>query len=97
MFRRLPPIVKNKFFLATVLFVVLILFVDNNNMIRTLKTRGSIRDLLQKKEHYLKDIEETKIIWEDLNTNPASFEKFARETYLMKKENEEIIIVEEKQ
>ena len=96
MFRRLPTIVKNKFFLATVLFVVIILFVDNNNMIRTLKTRSSIRDLEHKKEHYLKEIEETKIVWEDLNTNTASFEKFARETYLMKKENEVIIIIEEK-
>jgi len=93
---KIHPLLKNKYILASIAFIILVGFVDNNNLIRSFKTQRSIRELEKTKEYYLKEIQHTKIIWEDLTNNPASFEKFARETYFLKKPDEEIILIEMK-
>jgi cell division protein FtsB len=48
-----------------------------------------VRDLEKKNE-------ELKISLEDLSNNSASLEKFARETYYMKRDNEEVFVFKER-
>jgi len=56
---------------------------------------SKLRALESEKEYYLQKIEEVKKDREELLTNKELLEKFARERYLMKKETEDIFIIEE--
>lgn len=87
-------LIRNKYLLAIVIFVVWIGFLDKNNLVKTMKIRHELSNLRADKEYYLKEIEENKRISEELLNNKVSLEKFAREEYFMKKENEEIYIIE---
>ncbi len=42
-----------------------------------------------------REIEELELRLEGLNNDPEELEKFARENFLMKKENEDIVIIKD--
>ncbi len=93
--KRFFHIIRNKYVLAILIFIVWVGFLDRNNLILTFKTRNSIKELKKNKAYYLSEIEETKRVKFELLNNRKTLEKFARETYYMKKPGEEIFIVEE--
>ena len=86
---------KNKYILTSILFVVWLLFFDQNNLLDRKKYADEYKQLLKDKEYYLEKIEEDKRRLEELQTNDENLEKFAREQYLMKKDDEEIFIIRE--
>ncbi len=89
------PLLKNKFSLTLILFFVWIVFFDSNNLIdRTINLR-QVHQLERDKIYYESKIAEDRIKLDELESNPENLEKFAREQYLMKKENEDIFIVAE--
>jgi len=94
MYKKIFTILKNKYVIVLIFFIAWVGFIDNNNLIRTLKTRKSLRELRANKEYYIKEIAENQRIIKELTYNKASFEKFARETYFFKKPSEEIFIIE---
>ena len=49
-------------------------------------------ELEDEKEYYLEKIQLTKVDLEELTSDMNSLERFAREKYLMKKDNEEIFV-----
>jgi cell division protein FtsB len=51
--------------------------------------------LEKKKGYYISEIKKTKKALGDLENNPATLEKYARERYLMKKDGEDIFIIED--
>jgi cell division protein DivIC len=92
---RLYKILKNKYFIILILFVIWILAIDRNNLIRTMKVKAHIRQLENDILYYKAQIEESKKTAEDLMNNTKTLETFAREKYFMKKDNEDIFIVDE--
>lgn len=84
---------KNKYILTLLVFIVWMMFLDDNNMIYKMKCNKEIKQLLNDKEFYLKKKEEDKKRLEELRTNDKNLEKFAREQYFMKKENEDIFYI----
>ena len=88
----LPKFVKNKFFVATAIFVVWVLFFDQNNLLDRFKSIRELKQLEKDKKYYLTRIEEETRKLEELKDG-KNLEKFAREQYLMKKEDEEIFII----
>ena len=90
---KLPPILKNKFVLVTLALLIWVAFFDSNNWIKQARLQSEIDDLEEQKEYYLKEIEKDSIALFDLTNNTETQEKFAREKYLMKKENEDIIVI----
>jgi len=90
---KLPPILKNKFVLVTLVLLIWVAFFDSNNWIKQARLQSEINDLEEQKEYYLKEIEKDSIALFDLTNNTETQEKFAREKYLMKKENEDIIVI----
>lgn len=90
---KLPPILKNKFVLVTLALLIWVAFFDSNNWIKQTRLQSEIDDLKEQKEYYLKEIEKDSIALFDLTNNTETQEKFAREKYLMKKENEDIIVI----
>ena len=90
---KLPPFLKNKFVLVTVALLVWVTFFDSSNWIKQAKLKSEIEDLKEQKKYYLNEIQKDSIALFDLTNNQETQEKFAREKYLMKKENEDIIVI----
>jgi len=87
-------IVSNKYLIAITVFAVLMLFVDRNNLFEQMQRRQQLNELLASKKFYQDEIDQTRKNLNDLKDNPAALEKFARENYLMKKDNEDLFIVD---
>ena len=87
---------KNKYLLATVFFVVWILFFDHNTIFQHFGYREQLQDLKQSKQYYEEQINKTRKEVELMRTNPFWMEKVAREQYLMKREGEDVFLIREK-
>ena len=75
------------------LFVIWIALFDKYSFVDRLQLRSKINQLENEKKYYREKIEEDKRKKEELLGNRDNLEKFAREQYLMKKENEDIFII----
>ncbi len=86
------PVLRNKFVFTSLLFLVWMTFFDENSFISTIKNRMKMAELEAEKEHYLREIAESTADLKLLQNDKELLEKFARERYLMKKEDEEIFV-----
>lgn len=77
---------------ATTLFVVWMLFIDQDNVINQAKAQMKLAKLKHEREFYLEEIAKGKEELSVLQNDPVMLEKLAREKYLMKRENEDIFI-----
>ena len=82
----------NKYTFVGLLFVIWIALFDKYSFIDRLQLRSKINQLENEQKYYREKIEEDKRKKEELLGNRDNLEKFAREQYLMKKENEDIFI-----
>ena len=87
---------KNKFILTSLIFFVWILLFDSNNLLDRVKDIRNLNRLEKDKEYYLEKIEIDAQKLKELRTDNENLEKFAREQYLMKKDNEDIFVIIEK-
>lgn len=86
---------KNKYILAAILFCMWVLFFDQNNLVERFQNQREKKQLENDKEYYIRKTTEDRERLEELKTNNENLEKFAREQYLMKKENEEVFVIVE--
>lgn len=84
---------KNKYILTSIFFVIWLFAFDQNNLVERSKNIKEYNQLLKDKEYYLKKIEEDRQQLKELKTNDENLEKFAREKYFMKKENEDVYVI----
>jgi cell division protein DivIC len=84
---------RNKYILTALLFLVWLLLFDQNNLTERKKMSREYNQLLEEREYYQKKIEEDRKRIEELKTDNDNLEKFAREQYLMKKDNEDIFVI----
>jgi cell division protein FtsB len=88
---------KNKYFLTVIILAVWVLFFDKNDLKTQIDFKKQVKQLEEERNYYAKENAEISRELKELTTNPKTIEKFAREKYLMKRDNEDIfIIVEEK-
>jgi cell division protein FtsB len=92
----IPVWLKNKYFLSASAFIVWILFFDPRDVFTQIEHRRELKELQASRSWYQKEIAKESIEAEQLKTNPATIEKYARENYLMKRDNEDIFIIPEK-
>ncbi len=95
MLKKLPKPLRNGYVLAGLAFLVWMTFLDSNNLIARFQLRGKLSDLENERVYYEEKIKEVEKDRGELFGDRESLEKFAREKYLMKKDNEDIFIVEE--
>ena len=103
MIKYLKKIVSNKYFkiftniyiLSTTLFLFWMLFMDTNSFMFHEQLNSEINQLIEQKKKLEIEIDIDKKLIKDLQ-NIDNYEAFARENYYMKKENEEIYIIEYK-
>jgi cell division protein DivIC len=92
---QIPSWLKNKYLLAVVAFVVWMLFFDDRDIYVTyFKQRHELKALEESKRYYEQQIALTKNELDQLKINTATIEKYAREKYLMKRDNEDLFIIE---
>ena len=91
----IPSWLKNKYFISFVAFAVIMLFIDKNDLFIQSARVKELKDLYHSKAHYQEQIATESKELEQLKTNPAILEKYAREKYLMKQDNEELFIIPE--
>jgi cell division protein FtsB len=90
---KIPPILRNKYILTIIIFVVWVVLLDSNNLITRYKDMKEMHKLKIDKEYYLKRIEDDKRKLHELKTDNRNLEKFAREQYHMKKPDEDLYII----
>ena len=96
-FDTLISCVRNKYVISSLTLLAWLIFFDKNDMVSQRNLSKKLNQLNDEKQYYLTEIQKTKADMQELMTNPKNLEKFAREKYLMKKDNEDIfVIVEEK-
>jgi cell division protein FtsB len=98
MWQKIPPVFKNKYVIVIVAFLVWLTFFDRNNFIAQLRLGRILSEKRAQKEYYQAEITRDSTSLEELMTDTLSLEKFAREKYLMKRDDEDIfLIVKEKE
>ena len=92
----IPAFLRNKYFIATAVFCVIMLFLDKNDFFTQVDRRQELREAQQSKRYYTRELATERKVLQSLETNPAAVEKVARENYLMKRDNEELFLISEK-
>ena len=90
---KLFKLFSNIYILITTVFLIWILFLDSNSVVVNIKLKSQINDLEKKINQLQKEIEIDKKLIATLK-NLDSLEKYGREKHFMKKQNEEIFIIE---
>ena len=89
----IPSWLKNKYFLVSVFFVIWMVFIDVKDIGSVFNRSAKLRELKKNESHLNKEISETYKELYLLKTSAETIEKYAREKYMMKKDNEDLFIV----
>ena len=92
--RYIPPFLFNKYLFTLTGFVVWMLFFDKNDFFSQMERRRNLQEIEKNKTYFAEKIAESKKFSQDIQSNAATIEKFAREKYRMKRENEDLFIVQ---
>lgn len=85
--------ISNKYIWVLLFFVSWMLFLDNYSYLDHRLLNKQIQELEGNKEYYKEEINQDSKSIKSLK-NPDQIEKYAREKYYMKRENEDIYIIE---
>lgn len=95
--KKIISVLKNKYLLTLTALAVWVVFFDKNDLSTQIELRKEVKQLEEERNYYAHEIADITSDIRELTTNPKTLEKFAREKYLMKRDNEDIfVIVEEK-
>ncbi|HJS00198.1 MAG TPA: septum formation initiator family protein [Flavobacterium sp.] len=83
----------NRYVIVSAFFIVWMLILDNNSQIEHRVLNKQIEELEDNINYYQTEIRKDSIRIKKLK-NPDQIEKYAREKYYMKRENEDIYIIE---
>jgi len=90
---RLLSVIRNKYLIAGVAFVVWMLFFDRNDLATQYDYYSQAKELRKQKAFYTTEIDRVTKTLHDLNSDPQALQRIAREKYKMKKENEDVFVI----
>lgn len=93
-FKNILRKLNNRYVYATLLFLVVIFFIDQFNVFEQIRLHNSLIDQKQQIEYYEKEVSQNKQYLHDVQNDSATMEKVAREQYLMKRDNEVVYLIE---
>ena len=96
LFKKIFKVILNKYLLTVVGLAVWLTFFDRNDVFTQYDLKQQVLKLEKERDYYLHEISANEQSINELNTNQKSLEKFARETYLMKKDNEDVFVIVKK-
>ena len=92
--RKLPPYIRNRYFLALVGFTVLLVFVDRHDLLTQFRLQSTVERLEDDLDRYDEMIDAAEAEKLDREQNR---ERFARESYYMQKDDEDVFIIVDKE
>ena len=90
-------VLLNKYVLATLVFIALILFNSRTSLNQMLKSMATLRSQKKQELYYRQAIKTTDERIKQLTSNKDTLEMFARENYYFQEDGEDVFIVEKKQ
>jgi len=93
MLKKIPPFFRNRYVAVLVLFILYISFFDAHDLISQMEIKMELREISEEIDYLNEHTESAKSQIEELTSDKEELEKFAREQYLMKRENEEIFVL----
>lgn len=96
LFGKILKVLKNKYILATFVFVVIICFIDENNLMVTFKLRNEVNGLKREEALLHEGIVNDSIEAYALKYDQEAIERYGRERYFMKCKDEDIYIIKRK-
>jgi cell division protein DivIC len=97
LYHKIPPFLRNKYFLTGLAFIIWITFLDRNNFVSQYKYRKELKGLKNERQFYLDEIRRDSISLQKLATDSTESERIAREKYNMKRDSEDIFIIVHKE
>jgi cell division protein FtsB len=94
--KKILNVIKNKYFLTILGLSIWLTFFDRYDLVAQYESRQRLKQLEADRQYFRDEILKSQIDMHDLQTNAASLEKFAREKYLMKKDDEDIFVIIDK-
>lgn len=91
--RFVPRRLRNRYGAGILFFVAWIAFFDDHDLWTTWKLRRQLHDLREEHGYYAGQIQVTRERIDQLNSDAALLEKFARERYMFKRDNEDIFVL----
>ena len=91
---RLPPLVRNRYFLTLVVFTFLLVFVDRHDLLTQFRLKNTVERLENDLERYDEKIDAAEATKLDREQNR---ERFARESYYMQKDDEDVFIIQDEE
>ena len=90
---RLLKLIKSTYGIIIILFIIWMIFFDSNSFIIHNELNNDIDELNDQKSYYEKEIAKDNIELQMIQSD-SGLEKYAREKLYMKKDNEEIFLIE---
>ena len=94
---RLPEPLRNKYFILLLSFILWIIFLDDYNLINQRQIKKQVDELKEQREFYITEIKKDSTELYKLKNDSDAQERFAREKFLMKKDNEDVFIIRKKE
>ncbi|MEO6894305.1 MAG: septum formation initiator family protein [Ginsengibacter sp.] len=91
--KKLSRIFYNKYLITGIAFAIWMMFFDRNDLPLQIKRLRELNKMEQNQKNMTLLISNTQKELKLLKTNPETLEKYAREKYMMKKDNEDLYIV----
>jgi cell division protein DivIC len=93
-FDKIPSWLKNKYVLTAFCFGIWILFIDDRDFVTThFRHLNELHKLEARKVYFEDQILTVRKELDQLKSNPGTLEKYAREKYLMKRDNEDLFVI----
>lgn len=92
---KIGKILKNRYVLIFTIFVIWLVFFDQDNLLRQFRLTRELNEARSTEEFYSSEFEKDSILLDQLENDPEMMEKMAREKYLMKKDDEKIFLIVE--
>jgi len=83
----------NRYVIAFLAFVFFVLIFGPNNIRTQLRLSNVEAEVRAERQFYLDEIEKNKKVSVELMTNTDNLERFAREKYWMKRDNEDVYLI----
>jgi cell division protein FtsB len=91
--KKLQYILSNKYLITGIAFAVWMMFFDRNDFPSQFRKYRELNKMEQNQKNMALLISNTRKELQLLKTNPETLEKYAREKYMMKKDNEDVYVV----
>ncbi len=85
--------INNRYFYTALAFIIWMAFFDSDNLREQMRLSNKIERLQQQKHFYRTEIQKNKSSLNALKYDTTQLEKYARETYFMKKDNEDVYVI----